>query len=157
MVWLVRNNVLHIFIQNAETAKADREMSQSAQRVLCDCKKQGFTKAMSVIKEACSPSDTESRPELKQDESNWVAGAQCIPPTIAWPTVEQIDVSIIRVIKIMPSRTSLREVSIIGFRSILCFSNVSELSTSKLSLILNWIITILEYDMVVWMQLVLYK
>lgn len=75
--------------------------------MLCDCEKQGFTKAMSVIKEACSPSDTASRAELKQDESKWVAGAQCILPAIAQPTAEQIDVSIIRVINIMPSQTKL--------------------------------------------------
>lgn len=62
---------------------------------------------MSVIKEACSPSDTALRAELKQDESKWVAGAQCILPAIAQPTVEQIDVSIIRVIKTMSSRTKV--------------------------------------------------
>lgn len=62
---------------------------------------------MSVIKEACSPSDTASRAELKQDESKWVAGAQCILPAKARPTAEQINVRIIRVIKIMPFSTKV--------------------------------------------------
>lgn len=66
-----------------------------------------FTKAMSVIKEACSPSDTASRAELKQDESKWVAGAQCILPAMVQPTVQQIDVSIIRVIKIILSQAKV--------------------------------------------------
>lgn len=112
--------------------------------MLCDCEKQGFTKAMSVIKEACSPSDTVSRAELKQDESKWVAEAQCILPAIARPTVEQIDVSIIRVIKIMLSRTKVlkkkKKRSNISSGSIMCFCRVSARPTSELSSILKRLI-----------------